>query len=531
MIRVNCVKLHIGYTDTDIRAALIKKLRIKDSELIAFTPVKLSLDARKKDSIFYVMSLDVSLSCEKRILSDKRISDVSEAKSIIYDDPFSDTKALIKPNNRPIVVGFGPAGIFAALMLARAGFKPIVFERGADVDTRTEDVQNFWQTGKLNTQSNVQFGEGGAGTFSDGKLNSMIHDGFGRIAKVYSVFIENGADSSIAYINKPHIGTDKLRQIIKSIREQIKSLGGEIHFNSTVSSIDPQKDGTVIVTVNSAGKYITDDLVLAIGHSARDTFSMLVSKGFAMERKPFAVGMRVQHPQELIGRSQYGDAYTELPAADYKLTYNSPGGRSVYSFCMCPGGFVVNASSEEQHLAVNGMSNSGRDEKTANSAIVVSVTEDDFDGSDVLAGVRFQQKLEHLCYKEGQGSIPVQYLVDFAADRATVQLTDNAPNVKGSYICGNLRNVLPDFISKAILEAFPSFGHKIHGFDDEHALFIGLESRTSSPVRIIRGDNLQSVSYPSIYPCGEGAGYAGGITSAAVDGLKVYEAIINKYLK
>lgn len=529
MIRINSVKLNIGYTDSDIRSAIFKRLRIRPDELISFAPVKLSLDARKKEDIFYVMSLDVSVCDENRILSDRRIKDVCISEKTEYKDPLATNKLTKLPTNRPIIIGFGPAGIFASLMLARAGLRPLVFERGSDVDQRVEDVEEFWKSGKLDTASNVQFGEGGAGTFSDGKLNSMIHDNYGRISKVYSVFIEHGADKSIAYTAKPHIGTDRLRNIVRSIREEIISLGGDVNFRTTVAKIAEADKDTLQVTLEDGRTYFTNDLILAIGHSARDTFSMLKDAGVIMEQKPFAVGMRVQHPQEVIGRAQYGEMYTKLPAADYKLTYTTKDGRGVYSFCMCPGGFVVNASSENECLAVNGMSNSSRDEVSANSAIVVSIGPKDFGSDDVLAGMYYQRRLEHLCFIEGQGKIPVQYLRDFINDQATAELNDQKPNTKGEYVTGNMRRVLPDYISDSIIEAFPSFGRRIKGFDEEDTLLLGLESRTSSPVRIVRNDNMVSAFHKGLYPCGEGAGYAGGITSAAVDGIKVYEAIMQKY--
>lgn len=526
LIRINSLKLNTDYTERDLELSVRNRLRLSEHDSFEYKIVRKSLDARRKNDIHYVISVNVNIGCEKRILSNKRIKDVSSVSEIIYNDPYSPNMAL-KDVDRPIIVGLGPAGLICAYKLAKAGLRPIVLERGADVDTRVKDVEEFWSTGKLNTSSNVQFGEGGAGTFSDGKLNTMIHDNFGRIGEVFRIFTEHGADESIKYLAKPHIGTDKLRYMVKAIREDIVALGGEVRFNSCVTDISVENGNITGVTVNGSLNISCNTLVLAIGHSARDTFYMLNGKCVPMERKAFAAGVRVQHPQSLIGQAQYGDIYESLPSADYKLTYNTAEGRGVYSFCMCPGGFVVNASSEEGLLAVNGMSNSQRDERTANSAIVVSVKESDFPGDSVLGGVELQRELERKCFEEGRGSIPVQYLRDFKNNTASSRIVDNAPNTKGQTVPGNLRNVLPEYISESILEAFPSFGRTIPGFDGDDTMLIGLESRTSSPVRIIRGDNLQSVSVNGLYPCGEGAGYAGGITSAAVDGLKVYEAIIN----
>ena len=575
LIRVNSLRLEIKYTEDDLKAAIARRLKIGAKHPFSYEIVKLSLDARKKDDIHYTCSVDVKIDNEKEILKDKRIKNVTVADRILYSDPadkagirdklnklFTDIynegeqdaghEVTVKRVLRPVIVGFGPAGMFASYKLAMAGFKPIVLERGCDVDTRIRDVSSFWQGRPLNPESNVQFGEGGAGTFSDGKLNTMIHDKFGRITEVFRIFVENGADPSIKYINKPHIGTDKLTEIVKNIRKEIIKCGGEVRFNSKLTGLDIKSGSLHGIYINNSEYLPCDTLVLAIGHSARDTFRMILENGLNLERKAFAMGVRVQHPQELIGRAQYGDAYKELPAADYKLTYQTGSGRGVYSFCMCPGGFVVNASSEEGMLAVNGMSNSDRSEATANSALVVTVREDDFDGDSPLAGMEFQRELERAAYREGKGAIPVQYYADFQSNIDAVltemnnssksdngQYNDHVrdhisggnrplPNTKGSYTGGNLNNVLPAFISESIEEAMPEFGRIIDGFDNDDTLLIGLESRTSSPVRITRDESLEAVGVKGIYPCGEGAGYAGGITSAAVDGIRVYEAIITK---
>ena len=559
MIRINSLKLRYDHGPEALREAAAARLHISVRDIAELEIVRRSLDARDKTDIRYIYSVDVSIKNEKAVLSNKRIKDIAPAKKILYNDPFQ--KGMTLQNvRRPIIIGFGPAGMFCAYKLAKAGLRPIVFERGRDVDSRRADVEQFWSSGRLNTSSNVQFGEGGAGTFSDGKLNTMIHDHYGRIGEVFNIFVEHGADPSIRYNNKPHIGTDALTGIIRNIREDIIASGGEVHFNSCLTDIKCDADGHVAaVTINDTDEYTCSELVLAIGHSARDTFRMLQKFSMAMEPKPFAIGVRVQHPQSLIGRAQYGDAYEELPAADYKVTYQCPDGRSVYSFCMCPGGFVVNASSEEGRLAVNGMSNAGRDEVSANSAIVVSVDTRDYAGyddctvsdvpaehdalinrnalinrdaakaSDALAGMYFQQELERKCYELGGGAIPGQYLADFMNGRATAAFDLQQPNTKGQCVPADLHAMLPDFVSESITQAMPHFGRIIKGFDADDTLLLGLESRTSSPVRLLRDDSLQSQNMAGIYPCGEGAGYAGGITSAAVDGIKVYEEIILKY--
>ena len=551
LIRLNSLRLEIDYTEQDLITAVRKRLKIGDKHPFSHELVKLSLDARKKDDIHYTCSVDVETDTEKEILKDKRIRNVSVAEPVIYSDPFeslSDAqKEALSKAKRPVIVGFGPAGMLAGYKLAKAGLAPLIIERGCDVDTRIDDVNAFWQGGKLDPESNVQFGEGGAGTFSDGKLNTMIHDKFGRITEFFRIFIENGADPSIRYINKPHIGTDRLTKIVRNIRKDIIACGGDVRFRTRLTGIDI-KDGSLHgIYVNDTEYIECDTLVLALGHSARDTFEMLLNTGLSMEKKAFAMGVRIQHPQELIGRAQYGEAYKKLPAADYKLTYQASNGRGVYSFCMCPGGFVVNASSEEGRLAVNGMSNSDRSEPTANSALVVNVREDDFEGDSPLAGMELQRRLEEAAYKEGRGRIPVQYYGDFVAGKASeIDLSSSdagtnnddsvifnanrqRPNTKGAFTGGNLKNVLPAYISESIEEAMPVFGRTIAGFDSPDALMIGLESRTSSPVRLTRDEqSLEAVGISGIYPCGEGAGYAGGITSAAVDGIKVYEAILNR---
>lgn len=465
------------------------------------------------------------------------------SKTVRYKEP---KPARDRMGSRPVIAGFGPAGMFCALMLARAGYRPVVVERGEAVEDRMKSVDSFWNGGRLNPESNAQFGEGGAGTFSDGKLNTQVKEVYGRISKVLEIFVEHGADESITYEAKPHIGTDRLVYIVQSIRKEIESLGGEVRFNTRLVDIDLEKltpgvlsdeNGTDRrvkgITVENSGnrEYIPCDcLVLAIGHSARDTFYMLKDK-LTMEQKAFAVGLRIEHRQELINIHEFGDGkYKNYMPASYKLTHKASNGRGVYSFCMCPGGYVVNASSEEGMLAVNGMSYSKRDSENANSALIVTVDNRDFGSEDVLAGIEFQRRLEKKAYELGGGRVPVQRFGDFRENRTTTEsaLSSNTvkPCIKGGYTAANLRELLPDELCDALIEGVTSFDRQIPGYANPDAMFAGVESRTSSPVRINRDDKLQALGISGLYPCGEGAGYAGGITSAAVDGIKVYEAIV-----
>ena len=605
MIRVNNIKItpcekfcfreskDKGLSDAimaEIGRLILKKLRIPDDRLLGFKIVKQSIDARKKDDVKVIFSIDVRLKDESGFIRKNRDKDVQlidDAKHKSMKVSCEDDKPIKCSNDKKVVVvGAGPAGLMCAYRLAYNGLKPILLERGEDVDSRLNSVEDFWQGKPLNPSSNVQFGEGGAGTFSDGKLNTMVKDHEGYMKEVYRIFIENGADESILYINKPHIGTDKLKNIVKSIRKKIIELGGEVRFSTQMTDIifdniddnygqsgldikihdtESGKSETDIktpddktrnfdgglynkfkvtgVVLADGTKLDCDSLVLALGHSARDTFEMLKSKGVYMEQKPFAIGVRVQHPRDYIDTQQYGDFAKFLPAADYKLTLTREGKRSVYSFCMCPGGYVVNASSELGRLAVNGMSYSGRDGKSSNAAIVVSVSPDDYPGDDPLAGMYLQRKLEEDAYNANNGKIPVQSLKDFA-EKSFINcdeyidtvcskgsfFEDNMPDCKGLWEYGDINTFLPEYITKSLLEAFPEFGKSIKGYNAKNTLLLGLESRTSSPVRISRGEDLQSVNVSGLYPCGEGAGYAGGITSAAMDGLKVADRIISDHI-
>ncbi len=502
-------------------------LGCKMDDMKGVTICKRSIDARKKQEICYNYSVDVELSgsLEKKILAKDKKRQCTKPKEEKYSPPEFGNEVLEKP---PVVIGFGPAGMFCALELAKAGYCPIVLEQGKDVDARMQDVNVFWEGGNLQPLSNVQFGEGGAGTFSDGKLNTTVKDPTGRNKKVLEIFVEHGASETILYEQKPHIGTDALCQIVKTIREHIVSLGGQVHFLSKVTDFSYENGKLQAVQVNGTKWIETSVAVLAIGHSARDTFALLKQKNIFMEQKPFAIGVRVEHKQQWINQNQYGELAKILPAADYKLTYQTEEGRSIFSFCMCPGGFVVDASSEEKHLVVNGMSNQDRGEENANSALVVNVVPEDFESEDVLAGVEFQRKWEHLAYEEGQGKVPIQRYGDFKEKKKSHEFGEIQPVHKGKTNFGNLWNCLPEYVCNTIVEGMEQFGGRIAGFDHEDALLSGVETRTSSPVRIDR-DALFESNIKGIYPCGEGAGYAGGITSAAMDGLRIYEAIRKKY--
>ena len=395
------------------------------------------------------------------------------------------------------------------------------------MEERIKTVDKFFETNELNELSNVQFGEGGAGTFSDGKLNTLVKDKVFRGKKVFEIFIENGAPEEIMYLQKPHIGTDILRKVIINMRNKIISMGGEFLYNTKLTDLVIKDKKLVEIELNNKDRIKCNNLVLAIGHSARDTFYMLNKHKLEMMSKPFAVGFRIEHPQDMINKSQYGENYKYLPPASYKLTYQTSTGRGVYSFCMCPGGFVVNASSEKNRLVVNGMSNYKRDEKNSNSAIVVTINNKDF-GEELFAGVEYQRKLEEKAYNIGKGFIPIQLYRDYIENKETTKLGEIIPNTKGSYTFSNLNDIFSKEINDSIKEAMSNFGKKIKGFDREDAVFLGVESRTSSPIIIKRNEKLES-NILGIYPCGEGAGYAGGITTAAIDGIKVAEELIKKY--
>lgn len=555
MIKINQIKMKIGHTKEQLKKKAADILHIREDAVLELEIARQSLDARKKPELFYIYSVYVKVKDEKAIRKrldnakwKKELSQyaVEIASPVVYTFPKPGTKPLKEP---VVIVGMGPAGLFCGYFLALHGYAPMILERGRDVDSRKEDVERFWKEGKLNTASNVQFGEGGAGTFSDGKLNTLVKDKDGRNRAVLETFVKFGARPSIVYEAKPHIGTDVLCTIVKKMREEIIRLGGSVRFESQVTDILTETEegqrNIKGVVVNGQERIPCCRLVLAIGHSARDTFSMLYEKKMPMEAKSFAVGLRVEHPQKLINKSQYGaEQVDELGAAAYKLTAKTSSGRGVYSFCMCPGGYVVNASSEEGRLAVNGMSYSGRDSANANSAIIVSVTQEDFGSSHPLAGIAFQRKLEEKAFLLGKGKIPVQrygefkeqiehrrqkeYLKESGEAQRDSLCFDLLPICKGEYTFADVSEILPSGCSQAFVEGMEAFGKQIKGFNSPDALLLGVESRTSSPVRIHRDENLQS-EIKGLYPCGEGAGYAGGITSAAMDGLRVAEAIAREY--
>ena len=532
MIRINQLKLPIRHTTAEL-----EELKLSPGHKLSWQIVKKSIDARKKPDLIYSYTVDVAVEGESSVLKrihDHNISAVSPKRYLI---PEADAKQ--KKGVRPVIIGAGPAGLFCAYELVLAGLSPIVLERGREIKERTRDVETYWRTGVLDTASNVQFGEGGAGTFSDGKLNTLVKDPVGRNRFVLETFVKFGAPEEILYENKPHIGTDILAVVIENMRHFMQEAGAEFHFSSCVTDIRMDADAVTEVCVNDTDWIAAGCVVLAPGHSARDTFSMLYENQFPMSAKPFAVGFRVEHPQALINRSQYGAEQVKgLGAAAYKVTAKTGTGRGVYSFCMCPGGYVVNASSEPGRLAVNGMSYSGRDGQNANSAIIVSVTPEDYGSEHPLAGIEFQRVLEKKAYDLCNGKLPVQLYGDFRKKVTGEDLPEKEidsdewdgmePQCKGAYEWTDLTGILPEECNHAFVEGMDSFGRQIRGFDSPHAILTGVESRTSSPVRIDRDEKLQS-AIRGCYPCGEGAGYAGGITSAAMDGIRVAEMIASQF--
>lgn len=519
MIRIRQIKISLD-DNTTLKEKVSKILRINEFDITELKIIKKSLDARRKDELFYVYEVDIKTPLENKILSKNKSNDIFKSPKEEYVFP----KGPYNYNEKTIIVGTGPAGLFSAYLLAEAGIKPVIIERGEPVEERVKTINKFWETGILNTSSNIQFGEGGAGTFSDGKLNTLVKDKAFRGKKVFEIFVENGAPQEIMYEAKPHIGTDILREVIINMRNKIISMGGEFHYNTTLTNINIKDNVLESIEVNNNEIIPCDNLILAIGHSARDTFEMLYNKGLNMNAKPFAVGVRIEHPQEMINISQYGEKYYKmLPPASYKLTYQTKEQRGVYSFCMCPGGYVVNASSEEKRLVVNGMSNHARNTENANSALVVTISPKDF-GNNPLDGIAFQRQLEEAAYKLGNGNIPLQVYKDYKTNQETEKLGEVTPVTKGNYSFSNLNKLFPEYINESLKEAIEYFGNKISGYNREDAILLGVESRTSSPVQITRDENGLS-NIKGIYPCGEGAGYAGGITTAAMDGIKVAEQV------
>lgn len=527
-IRINNLTISINEDKNILLNKVAKKLKVKKEDIKDFKIIKESLDARKKNDIKYTYCVELKIKDEEKIVKKLKDKDVKVEINTYNAEIPTGSKEL---KNRPVVVGFGPAGIFAGLLLAEKGYTPLIIERGEDVDKRTETVDRFWKTGELNTESNVQFGEGGAGAFSDGKLTTRIKDT--RCDYILRKLVEAGAPEEITYLAKPHVGTDLLKGVVKNIRERIKSLGGEVLFSSKLEEIKSEDGKVKSIIVN--GKEINcENLILAIGHSSRDTYEMLNKIGVKMDPKAFAIGVRIEHKQELINKSQYGDMHEHprLKAAEYRLTYQSEKlKRAVYSFCMCPGGVVVAAASENNRLVSNGMSYHARDLENANSALVVTVGPDDFEGDSPLRGMEFQRHYEELAFKLGGENYkaPIQLVGDFMQDKVSTKLGSITPSYTGSYIFEDLRKCLPSYVIEALKEGIVDFDKKIKGYGSYDAVLTGIETRTSAPVRINRDENLESISVKGLYPAGEGAGFAGGIISAAVDGMKVAEKIIENY--
>ena len=564
MIRISQIKLPCGHSQGALEEKIRKTLRT-GSRSLNFKIVRHSIDARKKPQLLDIFTVDVKTGMkpkeEASLVRRLKNKNVTISPGSAYRFPGPGTEKL---QHRPVIIGAGPAGLFCALFLSERGYRPVLLERGRRMEERTEDVLKYWETGVLDPLSNVQFGEGGAGTFSDGKLNTQINDKTGRSDQVLRIFTENGAPESILYESKPHIGTDRLRRVIPNIRKRIEAAGGEVRFNtvctefvfSDLSDDNAGGENTGLrrlmgIRIRTSGDdngpsdfMPADAVVLAIGHSARDTMEEIFREGIPMEQKQFAVGFRVAHPQRLIDQSQYGISDPAelgklgLSASPYKLTARASSGRGVYSFCMCPGGYIVNASSEKGHVCVNGMSDEKRDSGWANSAVVITVGQEEFGDPHVLAGMRFQRSLEKKAFLMGKGSVPVQSYSEFRTeynsdshDRAPANAGPafEAPWAKGRCVKAPLHSLLPDRLTADFIEGMEEFGKKIEGFSGPEAVVAGIESRTSSPVRITRGSTLESVGVRGLYPCGEGAGYAGGIMSAAMDGMRVAEAIAAKF--
>jgi uncharacterized FAD-dependent dehydrogenase len=530
MLRLNDIQLPLDHSDAAIKTTILERLQIQETDLISFCIFKRSYDARKKTSIILIYTIDVEVNNEVELLTKfkelKGLNSITKTPDTNYKFV---TQAPVTPFQRPVVIGFGPCGLFAALILAQMGFKPIVLERGKEVRERTKDTWDLWRKRQLHPESNVQFGEGGAGTFSDGKLWSQVKDPkhYGR--KVLKEFVLAGAPEEILFVSKPHIGTFRLVKMIEEMRSNIIALGGEIRFQQQVTDFQIENGEVTGLTTNNNETNKTNHVVVAIGHSARDTFQLIHDKGIYVEAKPFSIGFRIEHPQSIIDQARFGPNAGNkiLGAADYKLVHHTTNNRSVYSFCMCPGGTVVAATSEEGRVVTNGMSQYSRNERNANSAIVVGISPEDYP-SHPLAGIDLQRQLESLAYKLGgeNYNAPGQLVGDFLANKASIALGSVVPSYKPGITLCNLADALPEFAIDAIREAIPEFNKQIKGFSMNDAILTGIETRTSSPIRIKRNnDDLQSINTKGFYPAGEGAGYAGGILSAAIDGIKVAEAV------
>lgn len=521
MIKLRQIKVDVlKDSSSEIKNKISKKLNINKNEIEDYKILKKSIDARDKNNIYYVYEVSLKLKDEEVVLN-KNNKDV-----VIYVNEEYNFKCDKKKDKKIVIAGSGPAGLFCAYILLENGYKPIIIERGKKIEERVKDVEEFWNKNVLKINSNVQFGEGGAGTFSDGKLNTLVKDKNCRMKKVFETFVKYGANENILYENKPHIGTDVLRKVIVNMRNDMIKKGAIFKYDSLLTDIIIKDNKVSKIEINKNEYINCDNLVLAIGHSARDTFYMLKEKNVNMINKPFAVGIRIQHSQNMINESQYGKKYSKvLPAASYKLTYTSKNKRGVYSFCMCPGGYVVNSSSEENRIVINGMSNSKRDELNANSAIVVQIDEKDY-GEKLLSGIEFQRKLEEKAFNYGKGLIPIQLYGDFKKNVISKEIENIKPIFKGDYTFSNINDILPKYICNDLIEAIEYYGTKIKGFNKDDAIIAAVETRTSSPVRILRDDNYEC-NIKGIFPIGEGAGYSGGITTSAMDGIRCAEKICN----
>ncbi len=538
MIQITQLKLPYHHSAVELEDTIRKTLKLSGNQKFTYHIAKKSIDARKKPDLYLVYTVHVSCENENSIIKKAKNNAVSFSKTKCYQIPTSGDQELKYP---PCIIGAGPAGLFAAYVFVEAGFHPILIERGKKVEERIKDVERFWETGVLDTSSNVQFGEGGAGTFSDGKLNTLVKDPANRNHFVLETFVRFGAPEQILYDNKPHIGTDILCHVISNMRNYLVEKGAQVYFETCATEFVIENQQIKEVKCDNGKTFPISAVILALGHSARDTFQTLFDLNLPMESKNFAVGFRVEHPQEMINAALYGIQKYEMPAAPYKVTSNFPNGRGVYSFCMCPGGYVVNSSSEDNRLVVNGMSYSGRNSSTANSAIIISVDQKDFTNpffyknhkellkeEDALSGMRFQQVLEEEAYSLAKGKVPQQLYGDFCENKCSTSYGEFLSNTKGKTAFANLRGLFSTDMEESFMDGMAHFAHIIPGFDRKDAILSGIESRTSSPIRILRNDNYESI-IQGIYPCGEGAGYAGGITSAAMDGIRVAEAIIKKY--
>ena len=527
MIQIRNLCLKPGEDESRLKALAAVKAGVDENRISGIRILKKSLDARKKQNIHYVYSVAAEIKSGERQILKKGRRDVSEYRKMEYIIPEYPQEAP-----RPVIAGFGPAGIFAALVLARAGARPVVLERGAPADERKKAVDEFRNGGRLDERANVQFGEGGAGTFSDGKLNTGINDE--RLSWVLEQFRDHGAPENVTYDAKPHIGTDVLINVVRSFREEIISLGGEIRFFSKLDGLITEKDklrGAMVRCGEEIYEMPCEDLILATGHSARDTFEMLNAGGIAMEQKPFSMGVRIEHRQKDIDTAQYGETYPDFPPADYSLNVHLPDGTSAYTFCMCPGGEVIAAASETGGVVTNGMSCSARDGENANAALLVTLHTDDFPGEGPLAGMYWQREIEQKAFRYAGSNYhaPAQLLGDFMSNTASSEAGRVIPSYRPGVTWGNIREVMPERICSVLENAIPELGRKLKSFDSEDAVLTAPETRSSSPVRILRGQDF-SAELRGLYPCGEGAGYAGGISSAAVDGMRCAEAVIAKHI-